>query len=266
MISKPLIKATFKQNLIVMLIIIAALMLYLPIIISMYNPNMQDSLNEVLELFPQQFLAALGFTAARHDLLGFVATYFYGFLILLLPMIFTITAANRTIASLVDKGSMAYLLSTPTKRSKIAITQAVYLLVSISLIMGLVTVAGISVSQMLYPGELDIKGFIRLNLGALLLHYALTGISYFASCTFNDSKNSLMLGAGLPVAFLLLQMLSDVGETTEVLKYFTIYTLFDPKKITSGEGYVISFLIMGVAAICLYIAGIITFKKRDLPL
>jgi len=266
MISKPLFKATIKQNLIVMLIIIGALMLYLPIIISMYNPEMQDSLNEVLELFPEQFLAAMGFSAASNDLLNFVATYFYGFLILLLPMIFTIVAANRAIASHVDKGSMAYLLSTPNTRSKIAITQAVYLLMSITFIISLVTIVGIIISQILYPGELDVKRFIILNLGVLLLYYSLTGLSFFASCSFNDTKDSLMLGAGLPVAFLLLHMLSNVGESAEFLKYFTIYTLFDPAKITSGNGYGGSFLILGILAICFYIAGIISFKKRDLPL
>jgi len=266
MICKPLFKATVKQNLIVMLIIIAALMLYLPVIISMYNPDMQDSLNEVLELFPQQLLAAMGFTAVGNGLLNFVATYFYGFLILLLPMIFTIVAANKAIASHVDKGSMAYLLSTPNTRSKIAITQAFYLLTSISFIITFITIVGIVMSQILYPGELDIDGFIRLNLGALLLYYALTGLSFFASCIFNDTKNSLMLGAGLPVAFLLLKMLSEVGESTYFLKYFTIYTLFDPTKIISGENHIIPFIVLVLLAICLYMAGIISFKKRDLPL
>lgn len=266
MISKPLFKATIKQNLLVMLIIIAVLMLYLPIIISMYNPEMQDSLNEVLELLPQQFISALGFANTSTTLLSFIATFFYGFLILLLPMIFTIVAANRSVAAHVDKGSMAYLLSTPNTRTKIAITQALYLLISITFIISLVTAVGVCISQILYPGELDIKGFIVLNLGVLLLYYALTGIGFFASCLFSDSKNSLMLGAGLPVAFLVLQMLSNVGESTEFVKYFTIYTLFDARKITANEGFFLSFIILGVLAICMYVAGVIAFKKRNLPL
>lgn len=266
MICKPLFKTTIKQNLIVMLIVITALMLYLSVIIGMYNPDMQDSLNEVLKLFPEQLLAAMGFSAVANDLLSFIATYYYGFLILLLPMIFTIAAANRAVASHVDKGSMAYLLSSPNTRTKIVITQAFYLLISISVIIGLVTAAGIAISQALYPGELDIRSFIILNLGALLLYYALTGLGFFASCLFNDTKNSLMLGAGLPVTFLILQMLSDVGESTEFLKYFTIYTLYDPAKIIAGKDCGISFIVLGFIAVCMYSAGIISFKKRDLPL
>ena len=41
MISKPLLKATIKQNFMIFLIILAVLMLYLPIIIAMYDPATQ---------------------------------------------------------------------------------------------------------------------------------------------------------------------------------------------------------------------------------
>jgi ABC-2 type transport system permease protein len=118
----------------------------------------------------------------------------------------------------------------------------------------------------MFPGDLDIKSFLILNLGALLLYYALTGIGFFASSFFNDTKNSLALGAGLPVAFLVLQMISDVGDATDFLKYFTLYTLFDPAKIASGEGYAVSFAVLAVIAVATYSAGLITFNKRDLPL
>lgn len=266
MISKPLLKATIKQNYIVLLIIIGVLMVYLPIIVIMYNPDFQDSLSEMMKILPKQMTAAMGFLGETNTLLNFIATYFYGLLILLLPMIYTIVVANRTIAYLVDKGSMAYLLSTPNARLKIAVTQATYLLTSITLIIAFVTAVGIAICHMMFPGALDIPGFLILNVGALLLYYALTGIGFFASCLFNDTKNSLMVGGGLPVAFLLFQMISDVGDKADILKYFSLYTLFDPGKIVSGEGYVVSMIVLAVIAVVMYAAGILSFCKRDLPL
>jgi ABC-2 type transport system permease protein len=266
MFSKPLLKATMKQNYIIFLIILAVLMMYLPIIVSMYDPEMQGSINEMLSLFPKELIAAMGFTDAGGTLLSFIASYFYGFLILLLPMIYAVIIANRSIASHVDKGSMAYLLSTPNTRAKIASTQALYLLVSTTLLIGFVTLIGIIMCQFMYPGDLDVKGFILLNFGVLLLYYALTGIGFFASCLFNDTKNSLAIGAGLPIAFLLFQMMSDIGEATEFLKYFSLFTLFDPAKITSGEGYVTSFIALTVIAVVMYTTGAYAFQKRDLPL
>ncbi|MHB8130329.1 MAG: ABC transporter permease subunit [Mobilitalea sp.] len=266
MFSKPLLKATIKQNYTVLIIILSVLMIYLPTIVSMYNPETQDSLNQMLKALPPELIAAMGFSEVGTNLLSFIATYFYGFLILLLPMIYTVIVANRCIASHVDKGSMAYLLSTPNTRSKIVRTQALFLLVSVTLLISFVTLVGITMCQIMFPDELDIAGFLLLNFGTLLLYYALTGIGFFASCFFNDTKNSLAIGAGLPVAFLLLQMISDIGDAAAFLKYFSLFTLFDPAKITSGEGYAISFLVLGVIAVVMYTAGIYAFQKRDLPL
>ena len=171
MFSKPLLKATIKQNYIIFLVIIAVLMLYLPIIITMFDPTTQDSLNDVLDMMPQGLIAAMGFSNIGAELIDFIGSYFYGFLILLLPMIYTIVACNRCIASHVDKGSMAYLLSTPNTRSKIARTQALFIIASTTIMMGITTIVGIVLSNASFPGELDIKAFLLLNLGALLLYF-----------------------------------------------------------------------------------------------
>lgn len=266
MISKPLFKATLKQNYVVFIIILAVLMLYLPTITSLYNPESQASLNDMMKMLPKQMISAMGFSSAGNTLLDFIASYYYGFLILLLPMIYTIIVGNRSISSHVDKGSMAYLLSTPNTRVKIALTQALYLLASITVLIGLVTLAGITICQIMFPGSLDTSGFLMLNLGALLLYYAVTGIGFFASSFFNETKNSLAIGAGLPVAFLVLQMISNVGDATNFFKYFTLFTLFDPAQITSGDGYLSSFLLLAGIGVIMYSAAIMVFKKRDLPL
>lgn len=266
MFSKPLLKATIKQNFILFLIIISVLMLYLPIIITMYDPATQDSLNEVLEMMPQGLIAAMGFSNIGAELIDFIGSYYYGFLILLLPMIYTIVACNRSIASHVDKGSMAYLLSTPTTRNKIARTQSLFVILSTTIMIAIITLVGIVLSNATFPGELDINAFLLLNLGALLLYFSVTGIGFFASCLFNDTKNSLMIGAGLPIAFLVIQMISDVGEKTSFLKYFTMFTLFDSDKIISREGFAPQFIALTAIAIVMYGLGFYVFKKRDLPL
>ena len=266
MFSKPLLKATIKQNFILFLIIISVLMLYLPIIITMYDPATQDSLNEVLEMMPQGLIAAMGFSNIGAELIDFIGSYYYGFLILLLPMIYTIVACNRSIASHVDKGSMAYLLSTPTTRNKIARTQSLFVILSTTIMIAIITLVGIVLSNATFPGEMEINAFLLLNLGALLLYFSVTGIGFFASCLFNDTKNSLMIGAGLPIAFLVIQMISDVGEKTSFLKYFTMCTLFDSDKIISREGFAPQFIALTAIAIVMYGLGFYVFKKRDLPL
>ena len=75
-----------------------------------------------------------------------------------------------------------------------------------------------------------------------------------------------MLGAGLPVVFLVIQMISDVGDKTRFLKYFTLFSLYDTDKIIKGETYIPQFIALISIAVIMYSLAIYQFKKRDLPL
>lgn len=112
----------------------------------------------------------------------------------------------------------------------------------------------------------DAFAFLMMNLGFLLLMLAVSGISFLASCIFNLSKFSLALGAGLPFAFLILNLLSTVNETLEPLRYFSLMTLFDTEAIMRGELYAPQFVALAVLAVALYAFAIRVFKRRDLPL
>jgi ABC-2 type transport system permease protein len=267
MISFPLLRTTIKSNYIIWLIFAAILAMYFSIIVSMFDPNMKESMDALVEALPPQLVDALNFKTEDASLLGFIAGYFYGFLILLFPLIYSVIMADRMVARYVDSGSMAFLLSTPNTRVKIVITQACFLVGSLVSLITFVMLVGIGVSLALFPGELDIGRFISLNIGTVLLYFALSGIGFFASCLFNESKHSLALGGGIPVAFLMIQMLSGVSERLSGLEYFSLMTLFDPTEIVIGSSNVLpSFVALTVIALLLYAGGIYVFSKRDLPL
>lgn len=267
MFNWTLWKRTCKSNYIIVLIFAAVLTMYFTIIAGMYDPENLDIVNLLAEMkLSPELLKALGFTLTDTTLLGFLSSYFYGLLMTAFPMVCYIIVGNRLIAGQVDKGSMAYLLATPNTRKKTAVTQASFLLQLVTVLVLFVTLMGVVYCAIKFPGMLDIKAFILLNLGVLLLHFALSGICFFASCLFNESKNSVMLGAGLPVAFLLLQMIANTGEKMEVVKFFTIHTLFNPLNIIHGENFILQFFILGGIAALLYICGIFIFTKKDLPI
>ena len=89
--------------------------------------------------------------------------------------------ANSLIASQVDRGSMAYLLSTPTKRSTVVRTQALYLITSLIMMFVIVTGVGLAAIQ-IFQGNVDINisDFIMLNVGLFLLMFATSAISFFS--------------------------------------------------------------------------------------
>ena len=64
-----------------------------------------------------------------------------------------------------DNGSMAYLLSVPHKRSKVAGTQAFFMVACLLAMAVYVTLLILIVSEALFPGELEKAAFLRVNVG-----------------------------------------------------------------------------------------------------
>lgn len=114
--------------------------------------------------------------------------------------------------------------------------------------------------------EFVVKDYLMLNLGIFLLMFATSSISFLFSCIFNLSKNSLALGAGIPIAFFVFQIMAQVSESLEGFKYLSLNTLFDTNAVISGSGYWIQFIVLGVVGVVLYTIGMWAFKEKDLPL
>lgn len=266
--SATLFKQGIKSNWKLATIFAAIMLLYMTMIVSMFNPETQASLQKMMETMPKEMFTAFGFSLeSTTSLNSFLASYYYGFIIVMFPMIFVIMLANKLIAKLVDRGSMAYLLSTPTGRVKIAFTQAGFILFSTFVLLLFVTLAGMGICEAMFPGKLDIGAFLLMNLGAFAMFLAISGISFCCSAIFNDAKMSLAFGAGIPIAFFVIDMLANVGDKFSWLKYFTLFTLFDAGKIAAGDTWTIPFmLILAAIGVAAYAAGVVVFNKKDLPL
>lgn len=201
----------------------------------------------------------------------------------LLPiLLFIIFAGNSLIVDRVDKGSMAYILSTPTKRSAVVITQAVYMVVVPFIMICFGFVTQLAASQLIV-GETDVVKYAALYGGLYLLTEAMASICYLASCIFNLSKYALALGGGLNVWFFLCSLFGmfgsedmvNMGMGVEELGSFnkiSLIGLFDIDALgTVGSGavddsFVPKLIILAVIAVACYAAGAIRFQKRDLPL
>jgi len=109
--------------------------------------------------------------------------------------------------------------------------------------------------------------YLLLNLGVFLLMFAISSISFLFSCVFNLTKNSLALGAGIPVAFLIFKIMAEASTSLEGFKYATLNTLFTPSHIIGDDGtYLPQFAILAALGVVLYMVGVKVFKEKDLPL
>lgn len=266
MFSKPLLKRNFKSIWKIALIFIAILAMYTTIIIFMFDPEMAEMLVEYQELMPG-IMAAVGMTGATGSLIAFINTYLYGFIMLVIPMIFEIIIIYKFVMKYVDNGSMASLLSTPNTRRKIILTQLVSCILWIALIVVITTVIGIVSCNSMFPGDLEVNSYIKLNISVFFLHFALSGIAFFAACLFNEAKNYFTFGAGISIVFYLLNMLANMGGNLKNLKYATIFTLFPGDKIVQGASGIIGpNIILALIGGVLYLLGVITFMKKDLSI
>ncbi len=207
-----------------------------------------------------------------------VGSIFYKLAGLLLPIIYMIMASNNLVSGQVDSGSMAYVLSTSTKRSTVVFTQAIYLIGSLLAMFSLTTITGcVCLNLVTEEVELTCGNLILLNVGAFLVLLALSGLCFFTSCIFDRSKRSMAIGGGLSIFALVAAMLGLFGSKVipsvvrlDALNYFnyaTIISLFDVISIIDGTGnYIWKFVILGVSGILGYIVGSVHFTKKDLPL
>ena len=264
MINMALYKREMKGSIKLLLIFAAVITLYVSVIIYMYDPQMMKMLDGFVEVMPE-LMAAVGMKADAGNLLGFMVSYLYGFILLVFPMLFCILRGNALIAKYVDKGSMVSLVAAPVKRRTVAFTQMKVLVSGILLLILYGTIVELICAESGFPGELDIAALFLLNGGLLCLHLFIGGISFLFSCLFSDAKYSVAFGAGIPAFMYVLQMLANVGGNAEKAKYFTFFTLFHPDGILAGESSaIIGTIVLFAGAVILYVLGIIIFEKKDL--
>lgn len=263
--NKTLFFASLKANWKLLLGMFLLLLMYQSIIIGMYDPDNAAAMASMIELLPQALSSAFGYDVIATDLTGHIGAFMYGFLMLIFPLIYIVPAANNLVARHVDRGSIAYILATPVTRLSIARTQAVFLISSTAALLISLVITSILYCEIAFPGNLVYSDYLLLNLVTISVHLVLAGIAFFASCFFNESRNSLMLGLGVPLVFLTFQMMSGVSEKLEVLKNLTLFGLIDVYKIFGDHGYalIISAILLAVAFI-LIVISVRVFEKRNL--
>lgn len=264
MMNMALYKREMKGSIKLLIIFGAIITMYVSIIIYMYDPQMMKMLDSFAEAMPE-LMASVGMKTSAANLLGFMVSYLYGFILPIFPMLFCILRGNALMAKYVDKGSMVSLAAAPVKRLTIACTQIKVLVSGILLLIFYSTIVELICAGSGFPGELDLTGLFVLNGGLLCLHLFIGGICFLFSCIFSDTKYSVAFGAGIPAFMYVLQMLANVGGDAEKAKYFTFFTLFHPDGIIAGESSAIaSALVLFAGAVILYALGIMIFERKDL--
>lgn len=264
MINWTLFKREIRGSLRLLAIFACILTLYVTVIISMYDPKLMATLDKFVEVMPQ-IMAAVGMSAGATSLMGFMISYLYGFILLVFPMVFCMLRSNGLIARYIDRGSMVSLVAAPVKRRTIVLTQAAVLICGVFILLLYTTCLEAAVAQFSFPGALNMLRLVEVNAALLCLHLFIAGICFLFSCVFSEVKYSVAFGAGIPVLMYVLQMLANMGDRMEKVKYCTFFTLFNPEGLAAGAFDArLGAGILLAGAVALFCASTAVFCKKDL--
>ncbi len=207
---------------------------------------------------------------------------FYGMMTTILPGIYVLVTANKLLSSQVDSGSMAYVLSTPTRRSTVVFTQIVYLIGSLVVMFTVQTIGHLIVNNftpiaLAKLGYADLAGnlsgtmILQVNISALMVCIAMAGACFLFSGIFSASKYSVGLSGtfiGITVLANMLAMFGKLGVGgLENFKYLTICSFYDYESVLYGVNDWIFKMIFPIGiAVVTYVIGSTWFCKKDLPL
>ncbi|WP_330938027.1 ABC transporter permease subunit [Bacillus licheniformis] len=244
---------------------------YILLILGIYPSiagNAED-IEKMIKLMPEGFLNAFGFENGLGNLEDFISGEYYGLIFIVILSIFSVMLSTKLLAKRVDQGSMAYILSAPTTRGKVAFTQAAVLTTGLLIIMAVTTAAGLAGYHLMLGGDYDfnVSRFLVLNLLGFLLFFAVGGISFLFSAISNDEKRALGLSGGITFLFFSFDLLGKLSEKTEWLRSLSVFSLFRPGDIVNGSTDIAQVsLVLAAVGFAAFALSILIFKKRDLPL
>lgn len=260
-----LIKKEIKSNLKLYFIFLAIITIYVFSLLAMYNPALEKSIVALEKSMPE-VLAIFGMQNRGTTLLEFIVNYLYRFVLIITPFIYTAIMCYKLVAKYEEKGAMAYLLNSHYSRKQVIVTQGINLLLSVSAMILFTTVLTILGCTFMFRGELDIAGFVTLNLGLLILQIFLATFCFMFTCLFTEIKYSIGLGAGIGSLFIIMQMVSQVYDS-KLLRYCNPLSLFNPDQIIKYNSMTLmSIGLLFVLSIVFFLISIKGFIRKDLAL
>jgi ABC-2 type transport system permease protein len=226
------------------------------------------ALNTLLQSLPQGLLQVIGYQAGVSQVSDFLAGEFYGLIYLIILAIYAVTTSNRLMAHAVDNGSMAYLLSTPVSRTRIAVTQVAVLVFGVVFIGGFTTLAGVlGVQWFVQNPHLDVARFVEMNLVGVLLFLVVGAYCFVFSCIARDERTALSLSGVITTAFYAFKMVGSLDDHVSWLKNLSIFSAFNPQDLVHGQVHVWPLtLLLLVAAVALFGIAVAGFRRREMSL
>lgn len=231
-----------------------------PSIINSQNMEMMD---EMMKIFPEEMLKAFNMDISSIDsAFGWLKTEGFVFVLLITGIYSGILGSSILLKEESDK-TIEYLNSIPVTRKNIVISKILCGLLYITLMVvsiGVFNFIGLSLSE-----DFDKKLYILLSITPILSSIVIFAVCLFLSTFTHKTKKTMGISLGIVFASYFLNIISEIGEKTEFLKYISIFTLADIRNVIVNISIdpLMVLLSIGITSIFI-ILTIIRYEKKEL--
>ena len=253
----------FKSFLIwTMILIILFLVVFLlyPSIMSSDNIEM---MNEMIKIFPEEVLKAFNMDISNIDTaFGWLKTEGFIFVLLITGIYSGILGSNILLKEENDK-TIEYLNSLPVTRKKIVLNKVSVGIIYIILM--ILTLLIFNFIGLKFIEEFNEKQFLLLSITPIFSSLVIFTLCLFLSTFTHKTKKTLGISLGIVFMSYFLQIISEMSDKTEFLKYISIFTLADIRNVISNIEINPLMVILSLAiSIVLLIFTIIHYEKKEL--
>lgn len=258
-----LVKHELRQGKLSFIIWTAGIAFMIAICVFMF-PEMKDQMDEVSDMFASMgsFSQAFGMDRLSFGtLIGFYSVECGNILGLGGACFAAICGANALSKEEKDK-TAEFLLTHPVSRKKVITEKLIAVLIQITLLN--LIVYGITVGSVFAIGEdLPWKEFNLMNAAYYLLQLELAGICFGISAFLR--KGSIGVGIGIAMLMYFMNIIANISESADFLKYITPYGYCEGADIVS-EGCLDGGMIAVGMAMCLVgiIVAYVKYMRKDI--
>ena len=257
------LKINLKSFIIWTSILIGLFLVVFLIYPSIINSANMEMIDEMMKIFPEEMLKAFNMDISTIDsAFGWLKTEGFVFVLLITGVYSGILGSNILLKEESDK-TIEYLNSVPVTRKNIVLNKilcGLFYIILMIVIIGIFNFIGLSLS-----GEFDRKSYILLSITPLFSSIVIFAICLFLSTFTHKTKKTLGISLGIVFVSYFLNVISEIGESTEFLKYISIFTLADIRNVILNVSInpILVVLSTGITVIFM-ILTMIHYEKKEL--
>ena len=257
------LKINLKSFIIWTSILIGLFLVVFLIYPSIINSANMEMIDEMMKIFPEEMLKAFNMDISTIDsAFGWLKTEGFVFVLLITGVYSGILGSNILLKEESDK-TIEYLNSVPVTRKNIVLNKILcgllYIILMIAII-GIFNFIGLSLS-----GEFDRKSYILLSITPLFSSIVIFAICLFLSTFTHKTKKTLGISLGIVFVSYFLNVISEIGESTEFLKYISIFTLADIRNVILNVSINPILVVLAICITVIFmILTMIRYEKKEL--